>query len=208
VRLSCLARNGRSPGEESLTAAVAVQVIEAQPAFGQIKPMRGEVLAWAEQHRGDVPANDRLKPEAPHSRQRKKETWRAERRPLSPNGQKKPAYPPAAAGAVCRRDHPAQSKRSSEGRDHLSVKLDDPSFNAPIYANRARDDKRVQLPARGGHPTGRMHRAECSARSEGVVGLHRQTGPGGAPNDGGTDYGKRFSPPFLGNANCARARVT
>ena len=27
------------------------------------------------------------------------------------------------------------SKRSSEGRDYLSVKLDDPSFNAPIYAN-------------------------------------------------------------------------
>ena len=26
-------------------------------------------------------------------------------------------------------------KRFSEGRDYLSVKLDDPSFNAPIYAN-------------------------------------------------------------------------
>src|SRR5262245_50037191 len=37
-RLSCLARNGRSPGEESLTAAVAAQAIEAQPSFGQIKP--------------------------------------------------------------------------------------------------------------------------------------------------------------------------
>src|SRR5664279_1940349 len=29
----------------------------------------------------------------------------------------------------------AWSKRSNEGRDCLSVKLDDPSFNAPIYAN-------------------------------------------------------------------------
>jgi uncharacterized protein (DUF3084 family) len=56
VRLSCLARNGRSPGEESLTAAIAVQAIEAQPAFGQIKPMRGWVLACAEQHSADVPA--------------------------------------------------------------------------------------------------------------------------------------------------------
>ncbi|MHB8884397.1 MAG: DUF736 domain-containing protein [Methylovirgula sp.] len=27
------------------------------------------------------------------------------------------------------------SKRSNEGRDYLSVKLDDPSFNVPIYAN-------------------------------------------------------------------------
>src|ERR1700716_3058085 len=29
----------------------------------------------------------------------------------------------------------AWPKRSTEGRDYLSVKLDDPSFNAPIYAN-------------------------------------------------------------------------
>jgi uncharacterized protein (DUF736 family) len=29
----------------------------------------------------------------------------------------------------------AWPKRSNEGRDYLSVKLDDPSFNAPIYAN-------------------------------------------------------------------------
>jgi uncharacterized protein (DUF736 family) len=29
----------------------------------------------------------------------------------------------------------AWSKRSNKGRDYLSVKLDDPSFNAPIYAN-------------------------------------------------------------------------
>ncbi len=29
----------------------------------------------------------------------------------------------------------AWSKRSGEGRDYLSLKLDDPSFNAPIYAN-------------------------------------------------------------------------
>jgi hypothetical protein len=29
----------------------------------------------------------------------------------------------------------AWPKRSTEGRDYLSVKLDDPSFNAPIFAN-------------------------------------------------------------------------
>ncbi|MEM8801470.1 MAG: DUF736 family protein, partial [Pseudomonadota bacterium] len=27
------------------------------------------------------------------------------------------------------------SKRSTEGRDYLSLKLDDPSFTQPIYAN-------------------------------------------------------------------------
>ena len=29
----------------------------------------------------------------------------------------------------------ARSSCSEEGRDYLSLKLDDPSFNAPIYAN-------------------------------------------------------------------------
>ncbi len=33
------------------------------------------------------------------------------------------------------------SKRSAEGRDYLSVKLDDPSFNAPIYANLVDDEE-------------------------------------------------------------------
>ena len=34
----------------------------------------------------------------------------------------------------------AWSKRSEEGRDYLSLKLDDPSFTAPIYANLFDDD--------------------------------------------------------------------
>jgi uncharacterized protein (DUF736 family) len=32
------------------------------------------------------------------------------------------------------------SKRSTEGRDYLSIKLDDPSFSAPIYANLVHDE--------------------------------------------------------------------
>jgi uncharacterized protein (DUF736 family) len=34
----------------------------------------------------------------------------------------------------------AWTKRSAEDRDYLSVKLDDPSFTAPIYANLFDDD--------------------------------------------------------------------
>jgi uncharacterized protein (DUF736 family) len=34
----------------------------------------------------------------------------------------------------------AWSRRSEEGRDYLSLKLDDPSFTAPIYANLFDDD--------------------------------------------------------------------
>jgi uncharacterized protein (DUF736 family) len=35
----------------------------------------------------------------------------------------------------------AWSKTSSEGRDYLGLKLDDPSFNAPIYANLFDDEE-------------------------------------------------------------------
>ncbi|MEW6121702.1 MAG: DUF736 domain-containing protein [Pseudomonadota bacterium] len=35
----------------------------------------------------------------------------------------------------------AWSKRSNEGRDYLGLKLDDPSFSAPIYANLFDDDE-------------------------------------------------------------------
>jgi len=46
----------------------------------------------------------------------------------------------APISALCSAPHKAEigaawPKRSSEGRDYLSVKLDDPSFNAPIFAN-------------------------------------------------------------------------
>ena len=34
----------------------------------------------------------------------------------------------------------AWSKTSNEGRDYLAVKLDDPSFTAPIYANLFEDE--------------------------------------------------------------------
>ena len=35
----------------------------------------------------------------------------------------------------------AWSKRSNEGRDYLGLKLDDPSFTAPIYANLIEDEE-------------------------------------------------------------------
>src|SRR5262249_11761753 len=39
----------------------------------------------------------------------------------------------------------AWSKRYNEGRDYLSVKLDDPSFTAPIYANLVEDSDTFAL---------------------------------------------------------------
>jgi hypothetical protein len=41
---------GFSPREESRSADIAAQAIEAQPVFGQIRPSRGQVRPCAEQH--------------------------------------------------------------------------------------------------------------------------------------------------------------
>ena len=49
----------------------------------------------------------------------------------------------------------AWSKRSNEGRDYLSVKLDDPSFNAPIYANLFETRRATATPSSGPAPAGR-----------------------------------------------------
>ena len=43
------------------------------------------------------------------------------------------AQPPRLVGRV--EIGAAWSKRSNEGREYLGLKLDDPSFNAPIFAN-------------------------------------------------------------------------
>ena len=50
------------------------------------------------------------------------------------------APPSQRRSQLCGAPHKAEigaawSKRSNEGRDYLSVKLDDPSFTQPIYAN-------------------------------------------------------------------------
>jgi hypothetical protein len=57
-------------------------------------------------------------------------------RPHRPRGQphqRGRALPPVFVGRA--KIGAAWPKRSAEGRDYLSVKLDDPSFNAPIFAN-------------------------------------------------------------------------
>lgn len=49
----------------------------------------------------------------------------------------------------------AWSKRSNEGRDYLSLKLDDPSFNAPIYANLFDDEGEDTFSLIWSRPNGR-----------------------------------------------------
>ena len=49
----------------------------------------------------------------------------------------------------------AWSKRSNEGREYLSLKLDDPSFTAPIYANLFDDEEGEGYSLIWSRPTGR-----------------------------------------------------
>ena len=49
----------------------------------------------------------------------------------------------------------AWTKRSNEGRDYLGLKLDDPSFNAPIYANLFDDEDGEAYSLIWSRPTGR-----------------------------------------------------
>jgi uncharacterized protein (DUF736 family) len=49
----------------------------------------------------------------------------------------------------------AWSKRSNEGRDYLGLKLDDPSFNAPIYANLFDDEDGESYSLIWSRPNGR-----------------------------------------------------
>jgi uncharacterized protein (DUF736 family) len=49
----------------------------------------------------------------------------------------------------------AWSKRSNEGRDYLGLKLDDPSFTAPIYANLFDDEEGEGYSLIWSRPSGR-----------------------------------------------------
>ncbi|PTX36088.1 uncharacterized protein DUF736, partial [Allosediminivita pacifica] len=49
----------------------------------------------------------------------------------------------------------AWSKRSGEGRDYLGLKLDDPSFTAPIYANLFDDEDGESYALIWSRPNGR-----------------------------------------------------
>ncbi|MES0110033.1 DUF736 domain-containing protein [Mesorhizobium sp. M0013] len=51
----------------------------------------------------------------------------------------------------------AWSKRSNEGRDYLGLKLDDPSFIAPIYANLFADEEGEGYSLIWSRPNGRRN---------------------------------------------------
>ena len=132
LRLSCLARNGRSPGEESRSNGVAAQTIEAQPVFGQNKPSKRQGASRAEQQSREKMAGlGSARQEVGSVRRRKRNSGRQKRycqREM-----------PAASGGLQHRVYALgfeinanSSKRSEEARDYLSLKLDDPAFKMAV----------------------------------------------------------------------------
>ena len=76
---------GFSPGEESLTDAVASQAIEAQPSFGQIKPLRGRVVRASNSILGRRRGQHRApRTSGPAFQVKKWKPWRTERTASGP----------------------------------------------------------------------------------------------------------------------------
>lgn len=85
----------------------------------------------------------------------------------------------------------AWSKRSNEGRDYLGLKLDDPSFNTPIYANLFDDEGEDTFSLIGSRPNGR--RGDCDS----------EQGPG--RKAGAFDYDGRPTESVAAFLNCTES---
>ena len=150
-RLSCLARNGRSPGEESRINSVAAQAIEAQPVFGQIKPSqrpgasRAETQSREKTWRISVVLDKRSK----RFGVEKERMGDKRRHRQSGNCRQRRTCHRIFVGRT--EIGSAWSRYLNEGGYYLSLKLGYSSFTASIYANLFEDDGgRVLTLARGG----------------------------------------------------------
>jgi hypothetical protein len=137
-RLSCLARNGRSPGEESRCDSVAAQTIEAQPVFGQIEPSQRPGASRAEPKvREKVLALVRLGKRSARFGVEKETKGRKSANRQREANRKRPA--PGHDRCVPDGINAISSKYSEESRDYLSLKLAAPTFSARIHPINWRD---------------------------------------------------------------------
>ena len=153
--------------------------------------MRGQVLACAEQHLGDVPGaiGSHKKPRLPGEGKenlacRKAAPFFAEQADVD-----------ARAGTPQDRRLPKRSSDSIEVSRGPRCRDQQRRPDICVMPTE-RQQPRIASPARGRRPIRRLNRAGCSARSETGVGLHRHTGPSGAPNGDGAKHGERLPPPF------------
>src|SRR6516162_1264662 len=118
-RLSWLARNGRSPGEESRCDGVAAQTIEAQPVRGQIEPSQRPGASRAEpQVREKMAGLGSNGQEVDTVRRRKRNERRQTR--WSPARSQPQATGSRATSMCTRRDRRFPIECSEEGRHYLA----------------------------------------------------------------------------------------
>jgi hypothetical protein len=131
VRLSCLARNGRSPGEESLTDAIAAQAIEARRPLARSANERPWVDV--EQHpRGKTWLIQKVLHKRARTPGEEKEAIAQEKDGIPSEAHQSNGNARSHRVFVGRAEiGAAWSKGSNEGRPYLSLKLGDPSFTAP-----------------------------------------------------------------------------
>jgi hypothetical protein len=136
VRLSCLARNGRSPGEESLTDAVAAQAIEAQSPSGQISQGEAVVARRTASSEKTWLTQKVLRKRAGRPGEEKEAV--AQEKDARPSEANKSNDNTPASGSLLVVPISGRPGRSSRSRAAISLKLDDQSFMAPIFANPVR----------------------------------------------------------------------
>lgn len=160
-RLSCLARNGRSPGEESRAAAVAAQAIEAQPSSGQIS--QGEAVGRAP---NSILGRSRGQPEGscargPAHQAKRRRSWRRKRTASSqPNRSR-------AARLACLLSSASEERPPGSGHGGLRSPIASRrAFTAPISptCSMIGDAKSVSDPGRAAARQQASKRPRCPAR--------------------------------------------
>src|SRR5437763_1820800 len=125
---------GKAQGKKVVSDSVAAQTIEAQPVFGQIKPLqrpgasRDETQSWEKRWLISVRLHKRSERFG-----EEKETQCGKWRSRCP--ERVPEQRLCTSMRSRTEIGSTRSGCSEEGRDYLSLKFDDPSSNAPIYAN-------------------------------------------------------------------------
>ena len=124
------ARNGRSPGEESLTAAVAAQAIEAQPSFGQIKPSEAAWFARPTALRRRRGGYRVTRTRGRRDRAKQKKAWRSNGRPLH-------VQPPAAQRPMRIVSRPMEATPRSDRSDATTAMVIRDRLQLPLKSGTA-----------------------------------------------------------------------
>ena len=198
-RLSCLARNGRSPGEESLTGAVAAQAIEAQPSFGQIKPSEATWFARSDSTRRRRGGYRMTRTRGQARQAKEKKHLRTDGRHCM-SGPRPHNAPHGGSCRICWRRHPGPIEPLQRPRSGHALGIRDRSSRPVEIANRGSS----ALPGRRRQRIRRCH-AGGNALSGTGRGRKRHARPGRGRHDDRARHCHGVSPTLGGYADVREA---